>query len=83
MLRHGRCASACPLPLTPPAALPAAPHPAPALPLLLLVPFPAEGNVWELYRMHSGEALEKEQAALSGGQDVEVRERGRPALCAS
>ncbi|PRW33726.1 UPF0187 chloroplastic [Chlorella sorokiniana] len=31
-----------------------------------------EGNVWELYRMHSGEALEKEQAELANGQDVQV-----------
>lgn len=30
--------------------------------------------MWELYRMHSGEALEKERAEMANGQEVEVRQ---------
>lgn len=31
--------------------------------------------MWELYRMHSGEALEKEQGELAAGQEVQVSRR--------
>lgn len=52
--------------------------------LTLLHPscYPPEGNVWELYRMHSGEALEKERTEAANGQEVEVSHPPPPTLFA-